>query len=71
MKDGNSETVDEEAFSYLTMSYNVSESINTKSKCSQKYNQTYKSKQTQDNVDFALSPSEASLPNGRVYSVEH
>lgn len=63
MKDSISNNGDEENSSFLTMSYTVSETAHTKSKASQIYNMTKKSKRTNDNVDFVLSPSEGSMPN--------
>ena len=61
-RDTNSFNEDEEGVSLLTMSYTVSETYQTRSKASHQYNLTKGSKNTQDNLEFTLSPSESSLP---------
>ena len=64
-RDSTHNNEEDEGMSFLTMSYTVSDTFHTRSKASQKYNMTKGSKNTQENLDFVLSPSETSLPQGK------
>jgi hypothetical protein len=66
MKDSASKNDDEEGMSFLTMSITVSDTLQTRSKASHQYNCTKGSKNTNENADFILSPSETSLPNDKI-----